>query len=133
MCYSASAFIQHEMTTLAHNIEILEKSLRRYATDDAAIAGNVSLLQIQQHSLGLLYTLQPYSADTLCLLEACRTHLKIVTAVHLRLSREGEAHDLRHAEAWWQTLNEMEFLADFTNRLAHYRRQQEIEGTQPAQ
>jgi hypothetical protein len=50
-------------------------------------------------------------------LHACRARMIAVGATHQRIAAQGGARNLQSADAWWQTLNELEYLASLSSQL----------------
>lgn len=125
----ACSFIERELLRLEDNIERLERSLQRYASDDPMRAGNAALLAIQRQQRDLVRELRPAAPDAEGLLLTCYELLRVVQQKHRVLTLNGAARDLCHADHWWATLDGLQYLSDLTSRLNTYIRHGASGGT----
>jgi hypothetical protein len=104
-------FLTHEHGQITNNIARLEQSLRDHITDNVDTEkGQRALLDIQCVRLDIINELLRYVDDPLGVHALCLVRLASVIEQHNQLARREHNHTGRHSDAWWQTLDRIEYL-----------------------
>ena len=106
-----------ELQHLDDCIQALERTLLNTSEGDPLTIGAALELQRQQQHLTLVQGLAEHAH---CLEDAvllCQQHLILVEKRHSELTLRGKAHDLRHADAWWETEELMAYDAELIRKL----------------
>ncbi len=101
----------HEFTRLDNVIERLEAHLGGRSPDDPLKTGDRLELKAARRQRALLQEIDELSADLSTGLDTCHHRLREVERRRIELSANGHAHDLRHADAWWETETQTDYLA----------------------
>ncbi len=110
-------FLQRELSRLDTELVRLEAHLSTYAPDDPHSIGDRALLRAQSAHYQWLTKIAGSTTDAAVLLDRCTARLMDLEQQHAVLTANGGAHDLRHAETWWDTLHAIQCLVDLVNRL----------------
>lgn len=104
-------FLIHEHSQITSNIVRLEQGLRDQTNEyENGRSGQRALLDIQCARLDLIDELLRYVNDPLGVHALCLVRLQAVIEQHNRLAQREHNHTGRHSDAWWQTLDRMEYL-----------------------
>jgi hypothetical protein len=117
---TVQTFFQREFSHLEHNISQIEKALHEKSMQQAGprrCAGEEALLRMQQRHRELLQQLADHATSLDEALTLCRLRLIAAEAAHAHITARGGAADLRHADSWWDTLDDIEYLAALNSRL----------------
>ena len=104
-------FLTHEHSQITGNIARLEQSVKNHADDGSnAGDGQRALLEIQYARLDIIEELLFHVDDPLDVHALCLVRLTEAADQHNRLARNEHNHTGRHSDAWWQTLDRIEYL-----------------------
>ncbi len=107
----------HELERLDDQIDRLEAQLNETTPDDSRQVGErLELGQLRDHQ-ALLTELINSDGEPGDLLEHCRRRLRSAERAHALTYTNGRAHDLRHADEWWETEDQIDYLADLIRQL----------------
>jgi hypothetical protein len=113
-------FLIHEHSQIANNIARLEQGLRDHNNEHANTeSGQRALLDIQCARLDLINELLRYVDDPLGVHALCLVRLQAVIERHKRLAQREHNHTGRHSDAWWQTLDRVEYLTYLVEHIQH--------------
>ncbi len=114
---TALEFFAREIRCLDRVIERIITELEAEPCANGSHNGMRALLKVKHHHRRIVEALYLQAHDFDSALDACRGRLIVVQAEHARISARGGANNLQAADAWWNTLNEIEYLASLTCQL----------------
>jgi hypothetical protein len=112
-----TAFLHREIAHLDSELIRLETHLATYALDDPHSMGDRALLRAQHAHRQWITRIIESQPDADMLLDRCTVRLMDMEQQHAKITANGGAHDLRHAESWWDTLHEIQCVTDLISRL----------------
>lgn len=118
-----NGFFDRELSRIDTEVVRLEAHLNSFAPDDPHGIGDRSLLRAQRGHRQWLAELAQWVNDSDTALDQCAARLMDAEQRHAVIAANGGAHDLRHAETWWDTLHEIQCMVDLMNRLRENHRQ----------
>lgn len=106
--------LEHHRFHLQKSINKLTRSLAEFSDDDPLSEGERLLLEAQQRHMTHLKDLMVYADDKAKLL--AELQLRVAAASYAHEQAIQRDHNLahipgEHSDAWWNTLNEQEFLS----------------------
>lgn len=107
----------HELKRLNGTIRRLEAEVSDTPSGDPLRVGDRLELDLLRQQRALLTDLVESDGDLGDLLEECRRRLRAAERKHTRIYENGQAHDLRHADEWWATEDQIDYLADLIRQL----------------
>jgi hypothetical protein len=109
--------LQREHTQLIDHLNRLQQHLEKATTPDRQTAVDAAALAIQIDHLKLIEQLITVQDDPDLLLGICREWLKEAEAAHCH-AQDNALTPMRN-DAWWATLDRVQFLAHLLDALEH--------------
>lgn len=106
-----------ELEHLNDRIQTLEKALIGTSDDDPLAIGDALELYRERQHQALVQALSEHAHSLEEALTLCHQHLILLERRHSALTLRGGAHDLRHADAWWETEELLAYDAELIRRL----------------
>ncbi|MBZ0304102.1 MAG: hypothetical protein K8J31_30480 [Anaerolineae bacterium] len=104
-------FLRHELDMVDRSIQQMEDAIHADPSANGRHAGMKAMLRVQQQHHDILERLAAEAQDLPQALEICQLLLMVSSRAHARATEEGGVCNARSADAWWNTLNQMEYLA----------------------
>ena len=125
-------FFAAEIHRIDRSIKQIQEAIDGTYSGDNPSANHTAsmraMLDIKCRQRRTIETLEAQSHDLQSALVFCRLHLMAAEEAHMKVASRQGARDLRQADAWWDTLNDIEFLAHLSSEL-----RQAIEQQKPRQ
>lgn len=116
--YTAQEFFAREIRRINRAIARINTELEENPSANGRHDGMHAMLDIQRQHRLIAAALASQVADDMDeALHICRARLIVVQEECRRIADSGGADNLRCAEVWWQTLNEMHYLVSLNKRL----------------
>lgn len=109
--------LAHELARLDEKIGDLEAELSRTPADDPLNLGDRLELATMQQQRALVQDMITMGDDLSAALASCHSRLREVEGKHQRMITSGRARDLRHDDEWWETEDQMTYLADLARQI----------------
>jgi hypothetical protein len=114
---TAQAFFGRELAAIDRTIKQMQDTIDADPTANGRFAGMRAMLRVQQRHRTILERLAAQSRDFADALEICRLLLVVAQREHARVTRLGGMSHPQYRDAWWNTLNEVEYLACLSQQL----------------
>ena len=115
--HTVKEFFAAEIHQIDRSIQQMQEAIDGSLPENKQCAYQRALLDNKHRQRHLIETLAAQAHDFRSALVACRLRLIEAEETHMKAASRQDARALLHADDWWETLNDIEFLAHLSSQL----------------